>query len=167
MLKNRWKLSGAGLLLCAAALILPGGTARAQPAVSPFIVDVWTSREGLPENAVISVIQTRDGYLWLGTLNGLVRFDGNRFTVFNEFNTPGLTSDRVVYLFEDSRTNLWLGWTPPEWLWCRTAKSGISISAAPDMKAGWFRPVKMPPGRYGFTPQTPIWAAIRTENCKR
>jgi ligand-binding sensor domain-containing protein/signal transduction histidine kinase len=109
MQKNRWKLSGAGLLLCVAALIFPPGPALAAPVDSPFIVDVWTSREGLPENAVISVIQTRDGYLWLGTLNGLVRFDGNHFTVFNEYNTPGLTSDRVVYLFEDSRTNLWLG----------------------------------------------------------
>jgi len=75
----------------------------------PFIVDVWTSKEGLPENAVISVIQTRDGYLWLGTLNGLVRFDGNRFTVFNQNITPGLNSDRIVYLFEDSHTNLWIG----------------------------------------------------------
>ena len=75
----------------------------------PFIVDVWTSKEGLPENAVISVIQTRDGYLWLGTLNGLVRFDGNHFTVFNQYNTPGLNSDRIVYLFEDSHTNLWIG----------------------------------------------------------
>jgi ligand-binding sensor domain-containing protein len=76
---------------------------------SPFIVDAWTSKDGLPENAVISVIQTRDGYLWIGTLNGLVRFDGNRFTVFNEYNTPGLNSDRIVYLFEDSHTNLWIG----------------------------------------------------------
>jgi ligand-binding sensor domain-containing protein/signal transduction histidine kinase len=109
MPKNRWKLPGAGLLSCVAAFIFMVGTTPAAPADSPFIVDVWTSREGLPENAVISVIQTRDGYLWLGTLNGLVRFDGKRFTVFNEYNTPGLTSDRVVHLFEDSRTNLWIG----------------------------------------------------------
>ena len=84
-------------------------TGMADELDSPFIVDVWTSKEGLPENAVISVIQTRDGYLWLGTLNGLVRFDGNHFTVFNEYNTPGLNSDRIVYLFEDSHTNLWIG----------------------------------------------------------
>ena len=78
------------------AVALPGGVHfsgeggdRRTQAGSPFIVDVWTSKEGLPENAVISVIQTRDGYLWLGTLNGLVRFDGTHFTVFNEYDTPG------------------------------------------------------------------------------
>src|SRR5208283_524930 len=109
MPENRRKLSGAWLWLCVLALALPARVRGADAADSPFIVDVWTSKEGLPENAVISVIQSRDGYLWLGTLNGLVRFDGNQFTVFNEYNTPGLNNDRIVYLFEDSRTNLWIG----------------------------------------------------------
>ena len=72
-------------------------------------MDAWSTEEGLPQSSVISVIQTRDGYLWLGTLNGLVRFDGNHFTVFDENNTPGLSSERIVYLFEDSHTNLWIG----------------------------------------------------------
>src|ERR1700733_832616 len=76
---------------------------------SPFIVNSWSTEEGLPQSSVISVIQTRDGYLWLGTLNGLVRFDGIHFTVFDENNLPGLDSDRIVFLFEDSRTNLWVG----------------------------------------------------------
>ncbi len=109
MPKKRRRLSDAGLVLCVAALLLPARVEATGPGDSPFIVDVWTSEEGLPENAVISVIQSRDGYLWLGTLNGLVRFDGNQFTVFNEYNTPGLNSDRIVFLFEDSRTNLWIG----------------------------------------------------------
>jgi len=76
---------------------------------SPFTFQSWSVEEGLPESAVVAVIQTKDGYLWLGTLNGLVRFDGNRFTVFHQYNTPGLTSDAIVYLFEDSLTNLWVG----------------------------------------------------------
>jgi ligand-binding sensor domain-containing protein/signal transduction histidine kinase len=76
---------------------------------SSFIVDSWSTGEGLPQSSVISVIQTRDGYLWLGTLNGLVRFDGIHFTVLDENNTPGLDSDRIVHLFEDSHTNLWIG----------------------------------------------------------
>src|SRR5471032_2422650 len=105
---NRRMLQFALPLLC---VFCAGDFARAEPAQpdSPFIVDVWSVREHLPESAVISVIQTRDGYLWVGTLNGLARFDGNHFTPFEENNTPGLNSDRIVYLFEDSRTNLWIG----------------------------------------------------------
>ncbi|MGA3266989.1 MAG: two-component regulator propeller domain-containing protein [Verrucomicrobiota bacterium] len=81
----------------------------ADPSNSPFLVDVWGTQQGLPQSSVISVIQSKDGYLWLGTLNGLVRFDGVRFDVFNQENTPGLESDRIVYLFQDSQTNLWVG----------------------------------------------------------
>src|ERR1035437_3918490 len=106
---NRWKLQFAWLLLCVGTLISPAIADAADQSDFPFIVNVWGTKEGLPQNSVISVIQTGDGYLWLGTLNGLVRFDGNRFTVFNQNNTPGLNSDRIVYLFEDSHTNLWIG----------------------------------------------------------
>ena len=81
----------------------------ADPSNSPFIVDAWGTEQGLPGSVVFSVIQTRDGYLWLGTQHGLVRFDGIRFTVFDEENTPGLNNDQIVYLFEDSHTNLWIG----------------------------------------------------------
>jgi ligand-binding sensor domain-containing protein/signal transduction histidine kinase len=92
-----WLMSGGSRLDAAE---LPG---------SPFTVQSWSNEEGLPQSSVISVIQTQDGYLWLGTLKGLVRFDGTHFTVFNEFNTPGLNSDQIVLLFQDSHTNLWVG----------------------------------------------------------
>jgi signal transduction histidine kinase/ligand-binding sensor domain-containing protein len=79
----------------------------------PFIVDSWTAEngpgKGPPDNEIISVVQTHDGYLWLGTLHGLVRFDGIHFTLFDVMNTPGLAGDEVVFLFEDRRTNLWVG----------------------------------------------------------
>jgi len=83
-------------------------------AESLFIIDRWGTdskplQKKLPSDVVISVLQTRDGYLWLGTLNGLVRFDGDRFTVFDESNTPGLPNNTIVYLFEDSRGWLWVG----------------------------------------------------------
>ncbi len=58
------------------------------------------------------MIQARDGYIWLGTLNGLARFDGNSLTPFNVLNTPGLPADGMVFLFEDSRSNLWVGTKP-------------------------------------------------------
>jgi len=109
MLKTRRTLPFAGLMLCVCFSILPAVADMVEPFDSPFIVDSWSTEQGLPQSSVISVIQTRDGYLWLGTLNGLVRFDGIRFTVFDEENTPGLNSDRIVYLFQDSHTNLWIG----------------------------------------------------------
>lgn len=84
---------------------------------SPFTVDSWTAENGLPDNEVFSVIQSSDGYLWLGTLHGLVRFDGDHFTWFDEMNTPGLTSDWIVFLFEDRQTNLWIG----------TQSSGLAV----------------------------------------
>jgi ligand-binding sensor domain-containing protein/two-component sensor histidine kinase len=102
---NRRTFQFAALLLC----VFCAGVSAMAEADSPFIVDSWSDKEGLPESAVISVIQTRDGYLWLGTLNGLVRFDGNRFTIFDENNTAGLDSDRIVFLFEDNEKNLWVG----------------------------------------------------------
>ena len=106
---NRWKLKLAWLWLCVFVFTFPALADVAGAFDSPVLVDVWSTKEGLPENSVISVIQTKDGYLWLGTLNGLVRFDGNHFTIFDENNTPGLSSERIVYLFEDSHTNLWIG----------------------------------------------------------
>ena len=94
------------LLLAALAFVRPAAAGE-----SAFVVDAWNTddRLGLPENSVIALTQTRDGYLWLGTQNGLARFDGNTFTPFNVNNTPGLPGNVVSFLFEDSRENLWVG----------------------------------------------------------
>jgi len=81
----------------------------AAPADFPFIVNSWSVEDGLPDNEAIALLQTKDGYLWIGTLHGLVRFDGNQFTTFDEMNTPGLPSDKIVFLYEDRETNLWIG----------------------------------------------------------
>ncbi|HEV2694485.1 MAG TPA: two-component regulator propeller domain-containing protein, partial [Verrucomicrobiae bacterium] len=95
------------LLICLAAALFLGQ--RAGAAESPFVVDVWSTADRLPENTVIALTQTHDGYLWVGTLNGLARFDGNSFTPFNVNNMPNLPGNGIVFLFEDSRTNLWVG----------------------------------------------------------
>ena len=109
MLKKSRVFRFAGLPLCVLALALSATAGPVDESGGPFIVNSWSAEDGLPDSEVISVLQTRDGYLWLGSLHGLVRFDGIHFTVFDQQNTPGLTSDRIVYLFEDSRTNLWVG----------------------------------------------------------
>ena len=68
----------------------------------------WTVADGLPINTITAVLQTRDGYLWLGTNDGLVRFDGVRFTVYNAGNTPELPSNRITALREDRAGALWI-----------------------------------------------------------
>jgi ligand-binding sensor domain-containing protein/two-component sensor histidine kinase len=109
MPKNRRNFRFAWLLLCAVSFAVAATGRAADASSSPFIVDSWSNQKDLPGSSVISIIQTRDGYLWMGTLYGLVRFDGNHFTIFDENNTPGLGSGRIVRLFEDSHTNLWVG----------------------------------------------------------
>ena len=74
-----------------------------------YITRVWKTDDGLPQNSVTAVVQTRDGYLWLGTYNGLARFDGVRFTVFNGSNVPKLRDSRVTSLFEANDGVLWIG----------------------------------------------------------
>ncbi len=85
-------------LLGAASLI----TVSAQ-----YRFDHWTADNGLPQNSVRDIVQTRDGYLWIATFDGLVRFDGVRFTVFNKSNAPGLPGNRFIYLHEDRQGDLW------------------------------------------------------------
>jgi ligand-binding sensor domain-containing protein/signal transduction histidine kinase len=109
MPNQRWVSFAAGLLfLVGSAHGVAQAPAAPQPQ-TPFAIDVWGTDDGLPQNSVLAMIRTRDGYLWLGTLNGLVRFDGVRFTVFDKGNTPGLKSSRILSLFEDSQGNLWIG----------------------------------------------------------
>lgn len=77
--------------------------------MAQYVVDTWTSRNGLPSNGVNSIIQTEDGYLWLSTFNGLVRFDGVKFASFQSSNTPGLLTNRTSHIYEDSKERLWIG----------------------------------------------------------
>lgn len=63
-----------------AGLSLPVLTARSH---RPYRFDSWTTDNGLPQGSINSILQTRDGYIWLATFGGLARFDGLRFQVFN------------------------------------------------------------------------------------
>ena len=74
-----------------------------------YITRVWQHDDGLPQNAVSAIVQTQDGYLWIGTYSGLARFDGVRFVVFDNNNTPEMYSSRVTSLYEDDEGSLWIG----------------------------------------------------------
>jgi PAS domain S-box-containing protein len=114
------RVSGAGVLiiglitwLCAISSFLDAHSAlvlAATPAPDqPYLHEVWTTEQGLPQNSVTSLVQTRDGYLWLGTFGGLARFDGIKFTVFDTGNTPELLSNRILCLHQDRDGALWIG----------------------------------------------------------
>ncbi|MDQ3713879.1 MAG: hypothetical protein M3388_16895, partial [Acidobacteriota bacterium] len=70
--------------------------------------DQWTTDNGLPQNSVRTMLQTSDGYLWFTTLDGLVRFDGVRFTVFNKSNSKNLPGNRLTNLFAEADDTLWI-----------------------------------------------------------
>jgi len=70
---------------------------------------VWQGFEGLPEQTVQAFAQTRDGYLWIGTTGGLVRFDGAHFAVFDRQNTPALNENNVFCLVVSRDGALWIG----------------------------------------------------------
>lgn len=93
------------LVLCAA----PASAQVAGPPLPGYVHDVWTTRHGLPQNIVVDVLQTRDGYLWAATHNGLARFDGVRFEIFDMASTPELPSGWITVLFEDANGTLWIG----------------------------------------------------------
>ncbi|MEN8143784.1 MAG: two-component regulator propeller domain-containing protein [Gemmatimonadota bacterium] len=106
----------ASRLLCAVAgavMVFWPIASQAQTAPSlytdpGYVHEQWTIADGLPVNSINDILQTRDGYLWVATFDGLVRFDGSRFTVFNSGNSEGLPSNRIVRLLEDRMGTIWL-----------------------------------------------------------
>jgi len=100
------------LLAVACALFAIARPAQAldpQLAVSQYVFDNWQIQQGLPQNSVEALARTPDGYLWLATHEGLVRFDGVRFTVFDRGNTPQLRSRIITRLYVDDDGRLWIG----------------------------------------------------------
>ena len=69
----------------------------------------WRMEDGLPQNRIGAIGQTPDGYLWIGTTEGLARFDGARFTVFDGSNTPALHDDSIIALRLGADGSLWIG----------------------------------------------------------
>jgi PAS domain S-box-containing protein len=76
---------------------------------SNYIANHWDTENGLPHNAIKAIFQTRDGYIWVGTQQGLVRFDGLTFTVFTQHNTPSFPNNQITSFAETSDGSLWIG----------------------------------------------------------
>ncbi len=76
--------------------------------LSAFGIQTWQTENGLPQNTIHGILQTRDGFLWLATEGGLVRFDGQQFSTYDTQNSPGLNSNYINALAEDHSGALWL-----------------------------------------------------------
>ena len=108
------------------------GTDVAAPS-SEWVVRSWQTEDGLPQNTVNAIVQTRDGFLWVGTSGGLARFDGVRFRKFGLHD--GLRSVRISALVEDKQGALWIG-TTGGGLSRRDAGRFTSFGAAEGFPAG-------------------------------
>jgi signal transduction histidine kinase/ligand-binding sensor domain-containing protein len=98
-----WRLFCTGCILAYAVVVccVPA------PAQTQYGYEVWTVDNGMPENEIRGITQTPDGYLWIATFNGLVRFDGVHLTPFNRA-TPGLLSNQFGTMLQGRNGDLWL-----------------------------------------------------------
>jgi len=81
----------------------------AVPGQDDYLYRVWSVEAGLPQISVTSMVQDAEGFLWLGTQNGLARFDGVNFKVYNTGNTPEMSSNLITALYIDKQQRLWIG----------------------------------------------------------
>ncbi len=101
----------AAVAICGASIALVAIPALAldpHTALAEYGYQSWQTDSGLPQNTVHAIVQGRDGFLWIATEGGLVRFDGMDFSVFTRATTPQLPSDLIDDLMEDSSGALWI-----------------------------------------------------------
>jgi ligand-binding sensor domain-containing protein/signal transduction histidine kinase len=94
---------------CAQAQQLAVETLTASSEEWNYTIRSWQSQDGLPEETVQAFAQTPDGYLWVGTSGGLLRFDGARFHLFAHENTPAFKENSVFCLLAARDGRLWIG----------------------------------------------------------
>ncbi len=102
------------VFLCGTALLLYSLAATAldpDRAFRNYVIDRWSIENGLPQLSVLSITQDATGYLWLTTQNGVARFDGVRFRVFNVENTPALRANIIDTVQLAADGSLWFGST--------------------------------------------------------
>ncbi len=111
---NAWwrekRALGLAVVLCLAGTACASGAPAAAPAATGnYTTRVWQTRDGLPQETVQAIAQTPDGFLWIGTTGGLLRFDGSRFVSYDRSNVPAFTENSVFSLLTGSDGSLWIG----------------------------------------------------------
>jgi ligand-binding sensor domain-containing protein len=102
-----WRRAGIASLVLSAAV--PAAALDPARPVDQYSHDAWTLEHGLPLNTVQALAQTRDGLVWIGTPEGLSRFDGTRFRNYDASNVPAMRTSDVVALLVARDGTLWVG----------------------------------------------------------
>ena len=105
------RLCSAVRALLLGAILLPRPCPALDPgrALSQYAHETWGTAEGLPQSTGLSLARTRDGFLWVGTEEGIARFDGSTFVVRDRRNTPGLPHNLAYALVGARDGSLWVG----------------------------------------------------------
>lgn len=101
------------------SLAFASNVARADAKLGDFAVTRWTRENGLPDNSVTCLMQTLDGFLWIGTEKGLARFDGVKFVPLRLSASGSGGAENITALYQDAGERLWIG-TREKGLWCLT-----------------------------------------------
>jgi ligand-binding sensor domain-containing protein len=120
---RRTILTGALAVALLATLSFSAFALNPRRVIAQYGHDIWLRRNGLPSNAVNVCLQTRDGYLWVGTSAGLFRYDGEKFLEVTTDSSSKSSSETISSLFESAEGNLWIG-TLNSWL-CLFTKGNI------------------------------------------
>jgi ligand-binding sensor domain-containing protein/serine phosphatase RsbU (regulator of sigma subunit) len=80
-----------------------------QKAISQYQCDIWQKPQGLPQNSIYSITQGHNGYLWLASYEGIGRFDGVEFKIYNTSNVKALRTSGALVVYEDLDKSLWFG----------------------------------------------------------
>ncbi|MCM3872926.1 MAG: hypothetical protein ND895_19775, partial [Pyrinomonadaceae bacterium] len=100
---------GLAFWLIATVLTLSVAVPAQQKDVPWLAIDTWRQSQGLPQNSVKAILQTRDGYMWIGTKGGLARFDGVLFKIFDDRDPSQLRENEIWGLEEGDDSSLWIG----------------------------------------------------------
>src|SRR5271155_6042978 len=107
---RRWMLPVVSWVLafCVLLPLLSAAAANSVPG-EQYTRHVWRIQDGLPEDTVQFIQQSRDGYLWIGTTGGLVRFDGSHFHLYDHATTPALADNSVFCILAARDGSMWIG----------------------------------------------------------
>lgn len=108
-IRRRFKFLRPHFAVFAFAVIFACRTFAQPQSSGQFAIETWQTDNGLPQNSVTDVFQSKDGYIYAGTYNGLARFDGVRFVIYDSVNTPALKNSRITSLYQDKSGVIWIG----------------------------------------------------------